>query len=207
VFTHFHSAELVDGSLEEQEARFAASLARLPMRPPVVHAENSAAIMRRSPSRWDAVRPGVFLYGVSAGEHAARAPECVASMHVRIVELRRVKAGESVSYDATWRATRESTIATLACGYADGYRRSLGNRGVAMVAGREVPVVGNVTMDMTMLDVTGVPCAAGDRATLLGGDGSKQMTPDAVASRAGLSPYELMTGLRQRLPRRYGPAS
>lgn len=208
VFTHFHSAELGDGSLEEQEARFRVALARLPARPSLVHAENSAALLRHSPSEWDCVRPGVFLYGVTAGPLSQRASECVASLHARVVELRRVKAGETVSYDATWRAARDSLVATLACGYADGYRRDLGNAGLALVGGRIVPVIGIVTMDMTMVDVTDVPCAAGDVATLLGSDGTNELSVEAVAAKADLSPYELLTGLRQRLPRRYlgGPS-
>jgi alanine racemase len=203
VFTHFHSAELDNGSQEEQEARFRVALSRLPRRPRIVHAENSAGLLRRSPSEWDAVRPGVFLYGVGGGTGARIRPEQVASLHVRVVEVRTVKAGETVSYDATWRAARESRIATLACGYADGFRRDLGNRGTALLRGREVPVIGIVTMDMTMVDVTDVPCAPGDVATLLGTDGSKTMTAEQVAAKANLSPYELLTGLRQRLPRHY----
>jgi alanine racemase len=207
VFTHFHSAELDDGSLEQQEARFLEALGRLVVRPRVVHAENSAAIMRRSPSAWDCVRPGVFLYGVGAGTGAIRQPESVASLHARIVELRTVKAGETVSYGATWKARRDSMVATLACGYADGYRRSLGNRGRALIGGHEATVAGVVTMDMTMVDVTGIRCATGDVATLLGTDGSKTLTPESVAARADLSPYELLTGLRQRLPRVYTGSS
>lgn len=203
VFTHFHSSELDDGSLEEQEARFRAVVERLPARPPVLHADNSGAIMRRSPSTWDCVRPGVFLYGVGSGAGAALQPEPVASLRARIVELRDVRAGESVSYDATWKPKANRRIATLACGYSDGYRRSLGNAGRALVHGKEVKVAGVVTMDMTMLDVTSVECERGDVATLLGSDGSKSLTAEAVASQANLSPYELLTGLRQRLPRRY----
>src|SRR5690606_3925820 len=133
VFTHFHSAELDNGSFEEQEGRFREALAHLPSRPRYVHAENSAAVLRRAPSPWDCVRPGVFLYGVGAGPLAQRPSACVASLHAKIVELRRVKAGETVSYDATWRAARDSRVATLACGYADGYRRDLGNAGLALV--------------------------------------------------------------------------
>jgi alanine racemase len=207
-FTHFHSAELDDGSLERQEARFAEALARLPARPRVVHSENSAAIMRRSPSAWDVVRPGVFLYGVGGGEGAARQPESVASLRARVVEVREVKAGETVSYDATWTARCDSRIATLACGYADGYRRDLGNRGRVLIRGAERRVAGVVTMDMTMVDVTDAGCAVGDVATLLGTDGSKTLSPEHVAGQAGLSPYELLTGLsRPRLPRFYADSA
>ncbi|NBW65319.1 alanine racemase [bacterium] len=201
-FTHFHSSELDDGSMELQEQRFRDALAALPARPALVHADNSAAIVRRSPSAWSFVRPGVFLYGVGSG--AALQPEPVAHVRARVVELRTVRPGESVSYDATWRATRESTVATIPLGYADGYRRSLSNVGRVLLNGGAVPVAGNVTMDMTMLDVTDVPCAVGDIVTVMGRAGDHLITAEQVGAACGLSPYELLTGLRQRLPRIYG---
>jgi alanine racemase len=200
-FTHFHSAELDDGSMEIQEQRFRDALAALPARPPLVHADNSAAIVRRSPSLWNLVRPGVFLYGVGSGAGAAIQPEPVAHLRARIVEIRALSAGDSVGYDATWRATRPSRVATLALGYADGYRRSLGNKAEALVHGHRVPVVGTVMMDMTILDVTDIQCAVGDSATLFGIDAGVLLTVEAVAARAALSPYELLTGLRQRVTR------
>jgi alanine racemase len=202
-YTHFHSAELDDGSMEVQERRFRDALALLPVRPAVVHADNSAAIARRSPSPWNAVRPGVFLYGVGSGAGAAVTPEPVVRLCARVVELRDVPAGESVSYDASWTAARSTRVATLAVGYADGYRRSLGNRGSALVHGVRVPVVGTVTMDMTMVDVTGVACHVGDAATLIGTDGLESISVEDVGAACGLSPYEILTGLRQRAARRY----
>lgn len=198
-YTHFHSAELDDASRAEQESRFDQAVAALPVRPSVLHAENSAALARVTRSRYDVGRPGVFLYGVGSGRGALVAPEQVAHVRARVVAMRDVCAGDTVSYDATWRATSRRRIATLAIGYADGYRRSLGNSGTALLGGRRAPVVGVVTMDMTMLDVTDVPCRVGDIATLLGRDGDDALTPDEVATAAGVSPYELLTGLRGRL--------
>lgn len=200
-FTHFHSAELDDGSMAIQEQRFRDAVAALPERPAILHADNSAAAVRRSPSPWSIVRPGVFLYGVGSGERAAVQPEAVAHLRARVVELRDLAPGDSVGYDATWRATRRSRVATLAVGYADGYRRSLGNKAEALVHGRRVPVVGTVMMDMTVIDVTDVRCAVGDVATLFGADNGDLLTVEAVAGCAGLSPYELLTGLRQRVIR------
>jgi alanine racemase len=198
-FTHFHSADTDDASRAEQEARFDDAIARLPARPRVLHAENSPGAERASGgSRWDVVRPGVFVYGVSAGERLA--PEPVAHLRARVVDVRDVRAGETVSYGAAWRADGPRRIATVAAGYADGYRRSLSGRGVALLDGRRVPVAGRVTMDMTMLDVTGVPCAVGDVVTLIGRDGDAVLTVADVAARADLSPYELLTGLRARVP-------
>lgn len=204
-FTHFHSASLGDDTISEQEARFERALDALPARPAILHAENSAAISRRSRSPWSLARPGIFLYGVGSGASAMVHPEPVAALRARVVELRTVRAGESVSYDATFRAGSDRTIATLPIGYADGYRRALGNRAQALLGGgRRAPVVGVVTMDMTMLDVTGLAVQVGDVVTLLGRDGSDSIAVETLAEQAEASPYELLTGLHARLPRRYG---
>ena len=198
--THFHSAERDDATRDEQERRFASAIATLAARPRLVHAENSAAVEHRQPSQWDLVRPGVFLYGVGSG---VLTPDPVVTLRARVVEVRRLVPGDTVSYDATWRAGSDARIATIALGYADGYRRALSNRGVALVGGRTVPVVGNVTMDMTMLDVTTVPCEPGDVATLIGRDGDALLTVADAAARGDVSPYEMLTSLRARLPRMY----
>lgn len=205
-FTHFHSADQHDGSLDQQQRRFAQAVAALPARPRYLHAENSPAIERQAPSPWDLARPGVSLYGVGGGAGALMKPEPVASLHARIVDLRAVGDGESVSYGATWRARGPRTIATVGAGYADGIRRSLSNRGCALVGGTRVPVAGVVTMDMTMLDVTGVACAVGDVATFLGRQGETELTIDEVAAAGDLSPYELLVGFRLRAQRRYREA-
>jgi alanine racemase len=127
----------------------------------------------------------------------------VASVRARIVETRFIDAGESVSYGASFRAPNRRRIATLTIGYADGYRRVLGNRAQVLIGGRRAPVVGVVTMDMTMVDVTDVPCEVGDVATLIGSDGDDTIDVNEIARVGELSPYEVLTGLRGRLPRRY----
>ena len=206
-FTHFHSADEDDPTAaaranDLQVARFDAVLARLPRRPTVVHAENSPAAARGPhPSRWDVVRPGIYLYGVAPV--AAAPPDPVAHLRARVVDLRDVGDGEGVSYGHAWRAGGARRIATAAVGYADGYRRALSDRGVALLHGRLVPVAGRVTMDMTMFDVTDAPCAVGDVLTLLGADGDRVLTVADVAARGGLSPYELLVGLRLRVPHLY----
>ncbi len=200
-FTHFHSAECDNGSMEQQLARFREAVSHLPERPKLLHAENSPALERLTgSSAWDIVRPGVFLYGVGA------TAEPVASFRTRVVDLRTIPAGETVSYGATYRATTPRRIATLAMGYADGYRRAFSNRGLAIVNDREAPVVGTVTMDMTMIDVTDVPCALGDVATVLGRGGERVLDAVTMAERGGVSPYELLVGLALRAERIYtGP--
>jgi alanine racemase len=205
-FTHFHSAELNDGTLEAQEKRFREALSVLPSRPRLLHADNSAAIARKGRSAWDLVRPGIFLYGVGSGSTAAIQPEPVVHLRAPIVEIRELEAGDTVSYDATLRVERAARIATLAIGYADGYPRSLSQAGSVLVGGTIAPIAGTVTMDMTMIDVTTVRCEVGDVVTLIGRSGNTVLTVERVADDASMSPYELLTGLRSRVERTYtGP--
>ena len=204
VFTHFHSAERDDGSKREQEERFRAVLDAFPVRPEMVHAENSPAASRHGNNApWTIARPGVFLYGVGSGAGAEIAPEPVVTVRARVVDLRTIEPGDTVSYGATFRAERPTRVATLAIGYADGYRRALSNIGTVLIGGQKTRIAGNVTMDMTMCDVTDVECEVGDVATLVGRDGDELLTVEDVAATAAISPYELLTGLRSRLPRRY----
>lgn len=207
VFTHFHSAERDDGSREQQETRFMAALRELSAVVPeraVVHSDNSAAIVaRRSGSPGHLVRPGIGLYGATIASHLE--VEQTVHLRSRIIDIREIGAGDSVSYGATWTASGPRRIATVPVGYADGYRRALSNRGIALFRGQPVPVVGVVTMDMTMFDVSDVagPCVVGDVMTLLGRDGEIMLSTDDVAARGELSPYELLVGLGLRLPRLY----
>ncbi len=210
-YTHFHSADRADGTRDEQTSRFLSAIARLPARPRLLHAENGPAVESVAPSPWDLVRPGIFVYGVSTAARRAvdlLEPAPVAHLRARVVDLRELPAGEGVSYGATSRAEHARRIATVAAGYADGYRRALSNRGEVLLNGRLARVAGLVTMDMTMLDVTDIPCAIGDVATLIGTSAGGVLTVAGVAARAELSPYELLTGLAMRVPRRYvGAAS
>ena len=202
-YTHFHSADLNDDSTGEQMRRFRCALDALPSRPRYLHAENSPAIARGTASSWDLVRPGVFLYGVGGGEGVTISPEPVAHLRARVIDLRTVSDGDTVSYGATWRARGTRRIATLGIGYADGYRRALSNRGTVLLKGRRVPVAGIVTMDMTMVDVTDIQCQIGDVATLIGRDGDDVITVDDVAVTAQVLSYELLVGLKLRTPRVY----
>jgi alanine racemase len=202
-FTHFHSAELSDGTMEAQEKRFREAVSRLPSRPRLLHADNSAAIARKGRSAWDLVRPGIVLYGVGSGSTAAIQPEPVVHLRAPIVEIRNLEAGDTVSYDATLRVERAARIATLSVGYADGYPRSLSQVGSVLVGGTLAPIAGTVTMDMTMIDVTTVKCEVGDVVTLIGRSGNTVLTVERVADAASMSPYELLTGLRSRVEKTY----
>lgn len=205
IFTHFHSADEHPATRDTQDQRFDSVLAALSDLLPLDvlrHRDNSAGIASRDHgSPGQLARPGIALYaGLFSRELGLRQ---VAHLRARVIDVRDVEAGETVSYGATWTAARPSRVATLSAGYADGYRRHLSNAGQVLLHGQRCPVVGRVTMDMTMIDVTGVPCAPGDVATLLGRDGDEELTAEAVAAFGGLSPYELLVGLTLRVPARY----
>ncbi|HXE57264.1 MAG TPA: alanine racemase [Gemmatimonadales bacterium] len=198
LFTHFHSADGDEAATLAQRRRFEDVVRRLPRRPALVHAANSAAALRGI-AGGDLARPGIFLYGGAAG---GRRAEPVARLRARVVAVRRVRAGDTVSYDATWRASRDTTIATLGIGYADGVPRSLSCRGRVELRGRVVGIVGRVTMDMTMIDAGDLPVVPGDVATIVGG----AVSLDEQAGLAGTIAYELLTSLGRRVERRYHAA-
>ena len=130
-------------------------------------------------------------------------PENVVNLRAPVVEIRALQPGDTVSYDATYTVKRPARIATLPVGYADGYPRALSERGSVIVSETFAPVAGRITMDMTMIDVTTLRCEVGDVATLIGRDGNTVLTVERVADEAGMSPYELLTGLRSRVERTY----
>lgn len=202
VFTHFHSAELDNGSMEEQDRRLSEAVRELGLGDAMMHTDNSAAVLRRGKSDRAAVRPGIFLYGGETVPGASVKPEPVAHLRAPIADLRGCAAGDTVSYGATFTAMRATRVATLACGYADGYPRNVGQNGRAgaevLLRGRRLPIVGRVTMDMIMIDVTDVECGLGDVVTLIGRDGDDVVTVAEVGASAGISPYEVLVGLNSR---------
>ena len=204
-FTHFHSPSLNDGTMLTQQARFRDAIEALPAKPQLLHAESSAAIVRADRSMWDAVRPGIFMYGVGSGPGARLEPSPVVHVRARIAELRYVEAGDTVSYDATWTAESRRLIATIPLGYADGYPRALSSIGTGIVRNQVATIAGRVTMDMIMLDVTDTGAEVGDVVTMIGSapDCTERLDVGIVADRARMSPYELLTGLRGRLRRIY----
>lgn len=208
-FTHFHSAdEPAPEPTDEQQRLFLRALGELPPGSArrVFHSANSAAAVRRAGFGGDVVRPGIFLYGGSAGPGAV--PEAVASLRARIALVREVEPGTTCGYGATYTARRRERWGTLAIGYGDGLPRGLSPAGgEALVRGRRVPMIGRISMDVTVVDLTDVPEAVepGEVATLIGRDGGETITVDEVASRVGTISYEVLTGLGTRLPRVYLP--
>lgn len=196
VFTMFHSAEKDPAATAEQWRRFQRAIGALGRRPALVHAAASAAGAYGAAYAGDLTRPGIHLYG---GRVSGLDSVPVVSVRARVVAVRRVSAGTTVGYDRTWRAPNQTTVATLAIGYADGVHRSLSNGGAVELLGQRVRIVGRVTMDHTMLDAGDLPVAIGDVATLFGG----LVTLEEQAALAGTVSYELLTALGPRLPRRY----
>lgn len=206
VLTHFHGADAPDATATAvQWERFQDALAQLPVSREelLVHAANSAAAVRWPAYASDAVRPGIFLYGGNPAPGAGTAvPRAVVSLRARLVLVRSVPPGSTVGYGATHVSRGWERWATLSIGYGDGVPRRLGSRGSALVRGQRVPFVGRTSMDMTVVDITGVPDArVGDVATLIGRDGDTEITLDEVAAQAETISYEILTGLRPRLPR------
>jgi alanine racemase len=204
VFTHFHSADEDIDSRDEQDARFVDAMLALGDALPAAvlrHSDNSAGIASRTRLSPGALaRPGIAVYGGMFSELLGLRQ--VVHLRARLIDIRDVAPGETVSYGATWTAARPSRIATISAGYADGYRRHLSNRGEVLIDGVRCPIAGRVTMDMIMVDVTDVPCAVGDVATLIGTDGAATVSTEQVAEMADLSPYELLVGLALRVPSR-----
>lgn len=169
---------------------------------PIFHIANSAALLEGKVGDCQWVRPGLMLYGASPNPRfkAAKELKPVMNFTSEIVSIKKVPAGTAVSYGATWVAARESRIAILPVGYADGYLRSLSNKGKVLINGKEAPVVGRVCMDLTMIDVTDFPeLDLGTLVTLWG----PEHRVEKVAEQAGTISYELLCALSRRVPRIY----
>jgi alanine racemase len=212
LMTHFAGAD--DETIEPvsvQLERFeqAATTAKmLGIAPEIRHAANSAALFRCREARLDWVRPGIALFGVAPryGEKVDLRPAM--SLRTEIVALRHVKKGDPIGYGWTWRAPRASVIATIPMGYADGLSRHLSNRGAVLVAGKRAPIVGTVSMDLTMIDVTEHPGAAiRDEVMVLGPQhgalGKDVITAAEIAGHVGTIPWDILTSVSRRVPRFY----
>jgi alanine racemase len=207
VFTHFHGADSPDPTATmAQWERFRDALGQLPVSREdlLVHASNSAAAVRWPELGADAVRPGIFLYGgdVAPGVAGTVQPKPVVTLRSRLAVVRDVPPGSTVGYGATHVARGWERWGTVTIGYGDGVPRRLGNRGSAVVHGTVVPFVGRTSMDMVVVDISDVPDAeVGDMVTLIGRDSNSEITLDGVAELAETISYEVLTGLRPRLPR------
>ena len=222
-FTHLAASEVFTDTptgreTPEQLERLFGAIARLRalgVSPGILHIANSAAIAARPESWADMVRPGAILYGYHPGfdpidlrtkYEAKLALRPVMSLRARLLNVRSVAAGSGVGYNASWVAKRPSLVAVLAAGYADGIHRSLGNRGCAHIRGHKAPIIGIVSMDVSMLDVTDIPdVQIGDIATVYGTDGDNVYPANVVARSIGTVTSDLISGVSRRVPRFYLP--
>ena len=209
VYTHFPDADADDLSFAEgQVQRFSALLARLEargIRPARVHAANSAGAVNLPDSRFDWLRVGLLAYGY-------RPPHCdtsidlspVMSFKSHLVQVRSLPAGSSVSYGRTWTASAPAKIGVVAVGYGHGYSWLLSNRGHMLVRGKRVPIVGRVTMDLTMVDLESVPEArVGDEVVMFGEQGGASLPLAEVARGSETLPYEIMCTIGKRVTKIY----
>jgi alanine racemase len=214
LMTHLACADAATSDATvEQMRRFdsaTALLARRGIVADVRHAANTAALLRGE-ALLDAVRPGLAIFGAASvpdveGKSFGLRP--VMRVRTEVVSVRSVAKGEPVGYGALWHAPRASRIATIPMGYADGLCRHLGNRGHVLVRGKRAPIVGAVSMDMSMIDVTDVAGAqVRDEAVVLGAQegpcGKDAVTAEEIAGHAGTIPWEVMTQISRRVPRFY----
>src|SRR5205823_12231973 len=206
--SHFANADLHDATATRlalelfAEARRALVDAGQPLQ--LCHLANSAATLDLPSSHHDMVRPGLMLYGAVPAPRFAGMAELKPAMTwaTGIAHLKHVKAGTPISYGHKWTARRDSVIATLPVGYADGYRRSLTNKSEVLVREKRVKQVGTVCMDMTMIDVTDVPdVREGDEVVLMGDQGGQRISADDLAGLCDTIPYEIFCAIGTRVPR------
>lgn len=210
IMTHFAEADLQNREFAREQLESFNTACRviegmgIPL--PLKHAANSAAVMDLKDSHLNMVRPGIMLYGYAPEPFLSSKADLrqVMTLKSRILYLKKVPPKTGISYARTFITSRETLVATIPIGYADGYSRALSNIGEVVVRGRRAPVIGRVCMDMTMSDVTDVPgVRAGDEVTLIGGEGACRVTADDIAGWTGTIAYEVLCGVGARIDRVY----
>jgi alanine racemase len=209
LMSHFASADEADKRFAQQQlAEFRRVItATADDHVPVRHMANSAAVFDLPESNFDAVRPGIALYGLQPSADVqnprVRDLQPVLEWKTRVVFLKEVPSGVGLSYGHAFYTQRRSLIATVPVGYADGLRRNLSNRFDVLVHGVRCPQVGRITMDMSLIDVTALrgQVALGDEVVLIGRQGSEEITADELAATLGTINYEIVSGISHRVPR------
>ena len=210
IFSHFASADLVDRDFcWLQLERFRAVIAELKREGisiPLKHIANSAAILEFPDSYFDLVRPGLLSYGLYPSEKVKKTVKVkpILSFKTKVAQIKEILPGESISYGRTWQAKAPTKAAVIPVGYGDGYDFLLSNEGEVLIKGRRAPVVGRVTMDLTLADVSGIPqVKVGEEVTIIGRDGGEEITAREVAERVGTLSYEVLCLIGKRAPRVY----
>ncbi|MGN0993738.1 MAG: alanine racemase [Butyricicoccus sp.] len=211
MFTHFACADMADKTSARRQhdlfVDFCGRVSHAGICVPIYHCSNSAGIMEFDDAHMDMVRAGIILYGLYPSDEVDQSVlklEPALSLRARITHVQHVPAGTGISYGSTFVTARDSVIATVPVGYADGWPRALSNKGRVLVRGQFAPIVGRVCMDQFMIDVTDIPGVhPGDVATLIGKDGANEIPIEEPAALAGSFQYELPCVLSKRIPRRY----
>ncbi len=209
LYTHLSSAESDEAYSREQIRIFLAiikEMERERIKIKYKHVSGSAAILKYREYPFNMARPGLMVYGIApfkgAGKKITLRPAL--SLKTRIVYLKRMPRGNSISYGRTYITKRNSFIGTLPVGYADGYKWNLSNKAMVLVQGKRVPVIGRVCMDMCMIDLTGLKgIDVGEEVTLIGQQGQEDISVNEVAQWAKTISYEIVCGISQRVPRIY----
>ncbi len=172
--------------------------------PPIIHAANSAAILNLKRSYFNAVRPGLLLYGLTPLDEPIKQFEPIMNFKTRAIYSRLVPKGTAISYGRAYITTKETLIATLPVGYADGYSRSLSNIGEVLIKKRRARIIGNITMDQMMIDVTDFPYIhPGNEVVLIGKQGEEVITPYEIAKKINTINYEIVSRIGGRIPRTF----
>jgi alanine racemase len=210
IFSHFSDGESVNEEYTETQLKsflfIVERLRRAGFDSPLLHMAKSAALITLPAAHFTMVRPGLILYGIYPSPHMANQITLrpVLSWTTRILQLKRVPTSSSIGYGRTFVTQRESLIATLPVGYADGYQRAFSNRAAVLVRGARAPVVGRVSMDLTTADVTDIRgVQQGDEVVLLGRQGNAEISADEMAAWANTISYEILTSISTRVPRIY----
>lgn len=209
VYTHFSAAardKVYTAYQVESFGKFIGQLLNRGFKIPYRHAANSIATVNLKKSHLNLVRPGLIIYGMYPKRGFKRLINLkpVLSLKTKIVYVKRVPPGRSISYGRTYVTQDNTKIATLPIGYADGYGRILSNKAEALIKGERAPVIGKVTMDQTMIDVGHIKnVKIGDEVVLIGRQGSNEITTEKLARLAGTIPYEIVCSITDRVPRIY----
>ncbi len=209
IFSHLAMAGQSAEATTAQINRFSRLLEKMPqagLEAGIRHLANSVGLVRFPASRLDLVRTGLLLYGISPIREGRLPLELKAplTLKAQVRFLKTLPAGQSVSYGGTFKALRPTRVATIPIGYAHGYPRSLSNRACLLIQGRRAPVVGKITMEDLMADVTDIPeVRIGDEVVLIGSQGQERITTGELARHARTIPYEILAGLTPRIPRFY----
>ena len=211
LFTHFACADTEDKAHVEQQIKkfhwVIEKLKAVGISPEICHCSNSASIMELGTEHMNMVRSGIILYGLYPSDEVSTDVldlKPVMSLYSHVVHVKVVEPGTTIGYGATYVAERETRIATIPVGYADGYPRSLSNKAYVLIRGKRAPIVGRICMDQFMVDVTDIPEASmGDVVTLIGRDGDDFLSVEEISALAGSFNYEFICDVSWRVPRVY----